>query len=582
MPPQDAQGALARFGCGPGGRVATSRPAQPRWTPDAPPAEKLLWGWAVDQLDDEVLVLPQVAMTLPDNGRPEEAELDLVLIDPQAGVTVVEVKGGTVSYDADRAVWRRREAGAKEIRDPVAQVKRARSLLRKALAEHRLDPAQIALRWAVATPECRLDAPGGTVLEPELLWDDRGADGLALAYRRTVGSLTLGEEPLGADRADYIARVLRGRTSEGARSLVADIDRHEQTVRFVTESHRNVLHHFAANPHVLVRGAAGTGKTILALEAAAQYASMGARVLLACWNVVLGRWLRQALKARLAQLGSPAADAVTDDPSGRVVVGHLVGLARSVGNDQPAVPVAAEDRADYYHRDLPEQVSPALTGGEFDVVVLDEAQDLSELWVLAVSTLVARTGRWYAFTDRQQDLFGADAALPDFLEITHELTENFRNSRQIAEFAGRFGHIELDCVTGDGPPVQYVAVPQERVVGRTGEIARKLRRDQHLDDADMAVLFLFHNPMKDRNDEVAELVLAGELIETNSASFKGMERPAVVLGLDMDPTKADRADEVGRAIYAAATRARSHLTVVGDPDTAEAYGFAQLARDLRR
>jgi superfamily I DNA and/or RNA helicase len=37
----------------------------------------------------------------------------------------------------------------------------------------------------------------------------------------------------------------------------------------------------------------------------------------------------------------------------------------------------------------------------------------------------------------------------------------------------------------------------------------------------------------------------------------------------------------GRAVRVAATRARSHLTVVGDPDVAQAYGFADLADQQR-
>jgi hypothetical protein len=56
----------------------------------------------------------------------------------------------------------------------------------------------------------------------------------------------------------------------------------------------------------------------------------------------------------------------------------------------------------------------------------------------------------------------------------------------------------------------------------------------------------------------------------------------VVLGLDMDPQKPKRIGEVKRSIYAAATRARSLLVVVGDPDVAERIGLPELADDLRR
>jgi hypothetical protein len=555
--------------------MGTPVPAEPRWAPDTPPAEQVLFRWAVEQLDDRVLVLPQVAMSVGSGGRLEEAEADLVLIDPEHGVTVVEVKGGTLSYDARQALWRRREAGSAPVRDPVLQAKRTRTVVRGALESVGIDTSTVALRWAVATPECRVEAPGPPVLDAAGLWDSVAADQLATLHRRTCGPLVTGEQPLGP-RAERVAAVLRGRSREGRPTLAVALDEHEEQVRVHTESHRNVLRRFAAHPHVLVRGAAGTGKTVLAIEAAAQLAALGERVLLVCWNIVLARWLRTALADQLRAAGSPVAAEVTADPGGRVVVTHLAELAGHAVEGGPE-----GDLQEWFHDTLPSELHAGVTGGEFDAVVLDEGQDLSELWVLALSGLLRKGGRWFAFADGQQDLFHADAALPDFLEVTHELRENFRNTRSIARFASGFGDLELDCVTGDGPPVRHVAAPADRVVVRTAEVARRLQRDERIADADLAVLWLFHNPHQGRTEEVVAAAMAGERVETNSAAFKGMERPVVVLGLDMDPDRQDRRGEVARAIYAAATRARSLLVVVGDPEAAAALGFEQLADDLR-
>ena len=559
-----------------GGAVGTSIPEEPRWAEDASPAERSVYRWAVQQLDGRVIVLPQVAMTVGSGGRTREAEADLVLIDPEHGVVVVEVKGGTISYDARRAVWRRREAGAAQIRDPVQQVKRTRSIVEAALKGGGVETSALPLRWAVATPDCRLEAPGEPVLAEAQLWDAVAADRLGLLYRRTCGALSQGERPLGADQARRLAELLRGRSRQGRPTLAAAIDAHEATIRIHTESHRNVLRRFATHPHVLVHGAAGTGKTVLALEAAVQFASLGERVLLGCWNVMLAHWLREALRAELEAIGSPAADEVTSDPHGKVVVSHLVELARRGTDDEPG-----DDPTTWYHETLPTQLTPATCRGEFDVVVLDEAQDLTELWVLAVAGLLAKHGRWYAFADGQQDLFHADAALPDFLEIEHELRENFRNSRSIARFAADFGDVQLDCVTGDGPDVRFVPISSDEVVAHTEVVASRLQREERVHDSDLAVLWLFHNPHRGHTDELAAAALAGGRVATNGASFKGMERPVVVLGLDIDATKADRSEEISRAIYTAATRARSLLVVVGDPDAAEAVGFEGLASALR-
>jgi hypothetical protein len=44
--------------------MGTSISPEPRWSDSASRAEQALWRWAVDQLDDRILVLPQVAITL--------------------------------------------------------------------------------------------------------------------------------------------------------------------------------------------------------------------------------------------------------------------------------------------------------------------------------------------------------------------------------------------------------------------------------------------------------------------------------------------------------------------------------------
>lgn len=63
-----------------------------------------------------------------------------------------------------------------------------------------------------------------------------------------------------------------------------------------------------------------------------------------------------------------------------------------------------------------------------------------------------------------------------------------------------------------------------------------------------------------------------------------MELPVVVLGLDTDPARDRWAAEVRRAVYAAATQARSLLllVVVGDPEVVRGLGLDDLAEQLER
>src|SRR5438093_3745477 len=80
---------------------------------------------------DDLVAFHSVAWLVPsDDGRPREGEADFVLAHPSHGVVVVEVKGGTIRYDAKSARWASigRE-GEKAIKDPFRQVRRNEHLL---------------------------------------------------------------------------------------------------------------------------------------------------------------------------------------------------------------------------------------------------------------------------------------------------------------------------------------------------------------------------------------------------------------------------------------------------------------------
>ena len=73
----------------------------------------------------------------------------------------------------------------------------------------------------------------------------------------------------------------------------------------------DVLEGLFDNDCVLVRGAAGTGKTVLALEAARRDALAGRKVLLTCFNRRLGDWLTSECRTfgpGSDHVGAPASD----------------------------------------------------------------------------------------------------------------------------------------------------------------------------------------------------------------------------------------------------------------------------------
>ncbi len=67
----------------------------------------------------------------------------------------------------------------------------------------------------------------------------------------------------------------------------------DEEIRHYTEEQFEALDAIDANPRLVFDGPAGTGKTLLAIEAARRAAAGGRRVLLLCFNRPLGKWLAE-------------------------------------------------------------------------------------------------------------------------------------------------------------------------------------------------------------------------------------------------------------------------------------------------
>ena len=82
------------------------------------------------------------------------------------------------------------------------------------------------------------------------------------------------------------------------------IERAEEKLLSLTEEQYDRLDELEDNPRCLFEGAAGTGKTLLAVEYARRRARAGDRVLLVCFNRLLGAWLQEQLRGATVTVGT--------------------------------------------------------------------------------------------------------------------------------------------------------------------------------------------------------------------------------------------------------------------------------------
>jgi DNA helicase IV len=208
-------------------------------------------------------------------------------------------------------------------------------------------------------------------------------------------------------------------------SLASLIRRQETALIRLTEEQTLVLDMLDQAPRVGVRGGAGTGKTLLAMELARRWTEEGKRVLLLCYNRFLADYL-----ARGAQ---------------GFTVKHFHAFCRDQASaagvpfHPPRDPAEAEAFWDEQAAQVLEMTIDYLPDDRWDAVVIDEGQDFKELWWLAIQNLLAdpAEGRVWVFYDPKQDIY--DGAHMDLLGLTPAtLSFNCRNTKIIATYANDF------------------------------------------------------------------------------------------------------------------------------------------------
>ncbi|MFC1680348.1 ATP-binding domain-containing protein [Pseudomonadota bacterium] len=356
----------------------------------------------------------------------------------------------------------------------------------------------------------------------------------------------------------------------------------EEKLLALTNAQYDYLDIADINDRALVEGAAGTGKTLLAIEYARREAAKFRSVLFVCFNRTLAEWLDK-------QFSGPEKQYVTVG-SYHSIIRRLVSESSYKQEFEEAT--GSVNEYELFSETLPFYVELALNerGPVADTLIIDEAQDLIvENNVPVLNLLVTgglAGGRWAIFGDfTRQAIYQTSVSMGDgdtkkrlldsYCERypTIPLRVNCRNTTPIGEetaLLSGFDSLPYRLSQTEGLAVDYRYFKTREDEQQQLQNSLTTLLDHSVDPQDIVVL----SPIRLEKSAAAQMQavnnvpisdlrdIRGEpgpcIIFSTIHAFKGMESPAIVLcGIS------DFKSPNGRSLlYVGMSRARSHLIVV--------------------
>lgn len=324
----------------------------------------------------------------------------------------------------------------------------------------------------------------------------------------------------------------------------------------LTNEQTGLLDYISEQKNATIQGVAGTGKTLIAKEAARRFGFEGRKVLFLCFN----KFLYMDLMHRY--------------PYENVTYYNINTL---VSKFRPGT-----DTSNAQTRSL-ELQKIDWDELDFDDVVIDEAQDFENKEILYFKDLVElKDGHFFVFYDKNQLITTSE--VPSWIRDSDcklILTKNCRNTREIALTSYNVIDVELNqkimMINGEQTSISFV---KGEPISKLANLLKILTDDQHgYEYSDIVILSL-----KKENDSILHDVtkISGipllrersnsAVFFTTSRKFKGLESRVIIV-TDIDESSFVN-DDKKRNFYVACSRATQKLVLFVNADDEQIKSIA--------
>lgn len=564
--------------------------------PTPSPAEREVYDILQHALDDDYYVLHSVRWNNTEPGkRIREGEVDFVIVHPGRGIILFEVKGGQViACDGPTKQWTSTDAAGvvRTIKDPFAQVAdsahhvrekiRRRPATRPYMKEYYLNSAVWfpGITWEPGKYALHVD--DNVVLDSSALKEPANAISRLFAH--------VHQQPVSPDALKALIKVLAPTESTKARLRDA-FNREDAVFIQLQESQYRTLDMMKHHPRVTVRGAAGTGKTVIALERARQFAVDGMDVLFVCSNLSLARWLQSMIAEEPDEIKLQIEIHHVEELCAQVIKQAGLALPNQNATQREEIGNRIEqiDLSSPFLRSINKlEQEGRLT--KYDAILVDEGQDIDRpLWQPLYKLLRDKhNGKFIAcFDPAQREREGEDLWFPPVPNGSRELplAVNCRNTQEIFKTAQQFyrGLEVPTCAGPAGRSVEWIdaeaalpsdTTPEELIVAALEKALDRLVVKEGISPRDVIVVtcgsqktstlfkratvgkHLLSSKMDERDPQCVRMVTI--------RSVKGLESPVIIIAEveKLAKMRVDNPELYSRFMYIATSRAKNHLIVL--------------------
>lgn len=474
----------------------------------------------LEKLPDDFVVFHSLEITSIKNRGIKESEVDFVIFHPKKGLLALEAKAGSV-YHED-GVWYYGSGLKMHHQGPFNQAKRNKYLIKDLIIRSGnlyglLD--KISLKHAVCFHSIERAKIVTTKLPPdspkELIICKDDLDNLETAINRIFSFQSSNSIGIHLDdkESKYLLYDVLCPKYNLIPSKTLELDLTKQKFTQLLNEQSVILNFLEDQPNATISGAAGTGKTMIAIEKARRHADKNENVLFLCFNSFLKTHLEE-------NYSHDYIDFFT-------INSFAIKYTKSIYNSFELLKRYLED---VYLNELE---------FKYKHIIIDEGQDfgqnnIEEQDIISVFKMIIeqRNGTFYIFYDKNQLVQGK--AIPAYIidsDTKLNLYKNCRNTVNIANASisllNQEARLHDGAILGDTPNMHFTQTNEEALIRLNIVIQRLL--DQSIKDIVILTTKASESSILKDFDEGYYLMNNQRIKWTTARKFKGLEADAIIL-----------------------------------------------------